>query len=278
MTDKCCKIRDGESSNPIEHFAKSIWLNDWRTGWLLMLTACFDASGHPTQRSVLVAGFIASVPDWIDFEKAWINRLSGDGLAFFHMHEFAQSVGQFKGWEGQEIRRRKLLADLYGIIQSHAFRKFGTAILNSELDTVITTEAQQEFNISAYGLAGRGVVENVMQWASTEQIRSVEFVFEAGDLNQGHLVNLMNTDGLPIPSFKPKRDTVTKFGLMIPGFVPLQAADILAYEYRLALERDAASPARWGYEQFDKMPGEIRKFTIADLQRLKEVKVDGEVL
>jgi hypothetical protein len=42
----------------------------------------------------------------------------------------------------------------------------------------LQAEAQKDFNLSAYGLAGRGVVENVMQWVSAERIQSVEFIFE----------------------------------------------------------------------------------------------------
>jgi hypothetical protein len=58
----------------------------------------------------------------------------------------------------------------------------------------------------------------------------------------------------------------------------LQAADILAYEYRLVLNRDVGSRSRWGYERFDKLPGEIRKYSLADLKTIKTVKVGGEVL
>lgn len=262
----------------IEHLAKTVWLSSWRTGSFAMLTACFDASGHPKQKSLLVAGFVASVSDWLDFDAAWYARLGEDGLPYFHMQEFAQSDGIFsEGWKGDESRRRSLLGDLYKIIHSHVYRKFGSAVLNPELNRTLSAKAQQEFNLSAYGLAGRGVVENVMQWIASEGIQPAEFVFEKGDLNHGHLVNLLTEEGLPVPSFKPKRNTPTKYGLTIPGFSPLQAADILAYEYRLVLERDAASPTRWGYEQFDKMPGEIRKYSLENLRTIKAVKV-GEVL
>ena len=88
----------------------------------------------------------------------------------------------------------------------------------------------------------------------------------------------MKQDGLPTPSFKPKRDMPTKYGLTIDGFTPLQAADILAYEYRLVLERDRPTRPRWGYTQLDKIPGEIRKYGWNDLRTIKASMVQGELL
>jgi hypothetical protein len=194
------------------------------------------------------------------------------------MQEFAQSSGIFARWGNDEQRRRSLLADLYGIIQSHVYRKFGTAVVSAELGAVLTVEEQEAFNLAAYGIAGRGVVDNVMQWTSAERLELPEFVFEDGDLNKGHLMALMKADGIPAPSFKPKRDTPTRHGLIIAGFLPLQAADILAYEYRLLLEREAGAKDRWGYKQFDKMPGEIRKYSLDNLQTIKAIRVAGELL
>lgn len=263
----------------IEHFAKTAWIGRWRDGQLVMLTACFDASGHPEQqKSLVVAGFVATPEQWIDFDMAWRKRLAEDSLPYFHMQEFAQFSGPFSdGWRDNESRRRALLSSLYDIIFTHAFRKFGTAVVNAQLTAIITKLQQRNFFTTAYGISGRGVIHNVIRWASVEGFSSVEFVFENGDLNKGHLLKLVEKDGLPTPSFKPKQDTKTSCGLTIPGFSPLQAADILAYEYRLILERPPHSP-RWGYTQFDKMPGEVRKYSWADLRRIRTAMSAGEAM
>ena len=46
----------------------------WVTSW----TTAFDASGHESDQDYLVVGgYIARAKDWVDFEKAWLERLEG---------------------------------------------------------------------------------------------------------------------------------------------------------------------------------------------------------
>jgi hypothetical protein len=81
----------------------------------------------------------------------------------------------------------------------------------------------------------------------------------------------MLEDGFPAPNFKPKTDRPGRNDTTIPAFTPLQAADILAYEYMLAVQRehDAKFPkSRWGHMTFDRMPGDIGKFTVQDIGRI----------
>jgi hypothetical protein len=84
-----------EKYSAIVHLAHICWLSRWKDGLFGMLTACFDASGHPTQPVLVVAGFIAPAPEWEHFEREWKDRLAIDGITSFHMQEFAQSSGVF---------------------------------------------------------------------------------------------------------------------------------------------------------------------------------------
>jgi len=57
--------------------------------------------------------------------------------------------------------------------------------------------------------------------------------------------------------------TPTKLGTITPAFVPLQAADFLAYEVmKICKELGAGNitenKIRWGIKEFQKMPGEIK--------------------
>jgi hypothetical protein len=58
----------------------------------------------------------------------------------------------------------------------------------------------------------------------------IAYVFEAGDRHRGRLMERMEQDAFPPPIFLPKKDVV-RDGVLYPGFTPLQAADILAYEH-----------------------------------------------
>src|ERR1035438_237099 len=102
--------------SPVEHLAKTPWIGAWKDGRLGMFTAVFDASGTEHDKPVMVvAGFAASSDAWSSFESEWKKRLAADQLSCFHMNKFAQSKGDFKEWEGDEPRRRRLLSDLHAI-------------------------------------------------------------------------------------------------------------------------------------------------------------------
>jgi len=239
-----------------------------------MLTAYFDASGNPNEHVLVVAGFVSSTTDWISFESEWKARLDKDHIGYFRMSEFAHSTGEFRLWKGLEDKRQSLLSDLLAIIQKHVYRKFGAAVVNSQLSATIAKAEQDAFSLAAYGVAGRGAASNVIEWLKKEKWESpVEYVFEKGDMDQDHLTRLMKEDGLPDPIFRPKVDQVNKTsGLPEKGFIPLQAADILAYEYAMIIKRNSKGvdyQSRWPYLQLEKIPGEIGKFSWTDLARIK---------
>ena len=259
--------------SPIEHLAKTLWSSDsWPTGRLLMLTACFDASGSDHDQSALVvAGFVSSANDWMDFEKEWVPRLAQDGIKYFRMAEFAHSRAQFEGWETQEPRRRSLFADLLDIISRHAYRKFGCGISIKNWSSLISPKNITEFRINAYCIAGMVSTDSVDSWALRERIAMpIEVVFEDGDLGKGTLQNYLSPRK-PDPLFRPKNDTLRKDGMVVPAFVPLQAADLLAYELFVGIrnyENSVDRPARYGLEHFYKMPGEIKYLQPKDLSNL----------
>ena len=64
------------------------------------MLAAFDASGNKTDQTILlVAGFVSSVEQWMDFDRDWRKRLEDDGIEYFHATEFAHSRGAFEGWK-----------------------------------------------------------------------------------------------------------------------------------------------------------------------------------
>ena len=240
-----------------------------------MFTACFDASGSESDKSiVVVAGFVSSAKEWQAFSHLWNQRLEKDDISYFHMKEFAQSVGQFKSWDKQEKRRRLLLCDLMSIIKRHAFRKFGCAIAHKKAER-ISQEHLDEFLLTAYCLCGRQCAADVNSWARMEKITSpIEFVFEDGDKGKGRLMQRFEDDQLPIPIFKPKTDRILSDGRVVPGFTPLQACDFLAYEALLimkGIEGIKKQSLRWAAIEFQQMP-EIMGFYSDDaIDRLNKM-------
>jgi hypothetical protein len=238
---------------------------------MALFTACFDCSGSdkdPQTPFLTVAGFLSTADHWIEFTDLWTKRLLKDGIQYFRMAEFAHSVKQFDGWREQEDRRKQLLGDLVDLVKSHAFRKFGTVVQLSAMQK-LDDSVRQEFSLTAYALAGRASAGDLRQWALSEgeglEDTPFALVFEEGDAGQDKLKTRLEEDGFNV-NFRPKKDEM-KNGILRPGFVPLQAADMLAYEMTQCAKKEDVT--RWAADQFIRMPGRIGLFIAEDVQGLQ---------
>lgn len=237
---------------------------------MAMMETAFDAAGQEANEPcVIVAGFISSADDWIGFDDHWRKRLEIEGLPYFRMSDFANFRGLFSVREDwPEPRRRALLGDLVDVIQRHAYRKFGCAVVSEEF-RAIDSATRDRFSLTAYVLAGRTVAGAVRQWATSEGMprAPIAYVFEDGDPGKGKLIERMEHDAFPTPVFWPKKDAV-RDGVEYPGFTPLQGADILAFELYLATKRLEAN--RWAFLEFARSPpGPLTMYSVTNLQELE---------
>jgi hypothetical protein len=191
-----------------------------------MFTAYSDESGSPDSHALVVAGFLASDQQWKEFERNWADTLRQFGITLFHSVEFAHSVREFSKWKGhqqnpalKEERQwflRKLLAHIKlrtRLCYSHGVRMDEWR----KVDEIYFLSAL----LQPYALCGRTVVKNVSEWAARNNIPTTEiqYVFEDGARDKGLLQKRIIKDKRFKPIFKKK-----------PEAVPLQAADLLAYE------------------------------------------------
>jgi hypothetical protein len=59
----------------------------------LMYTAYFDESGtHGSSEALVIAGYVASNPQWQEFDYEWKKALEDAGVTHFHMRDFAHSL------------------------------------------------------------------------------------------------------------------------------------------------------------------------------------------
>jgi hypothetical protein len=253
----------------------------WREVHQFML-ASFDASGHESdQPFMVVAGFVSSAGDWDDFSQKWLKRLGEDGLPYFHASRFRSSTGIFDGWDTQEDRRRALARDLMDLVVSHSYRYFITAVKPLEFKQAFTEDERRTFNINSYALCGRYCVAELGRWVRGDDLvfsteRAPDLVFEDGDIGKGKLRDLLVKHHYPEPQFLPgKVPLPTKVGI-VPPFVPLQAADWLAYKsFQLLKDGDSAlenqDKWRWPMRQFRKnMIGIANLFTPPTLDQIKD--------
>ena len=134
-----------------------------------MFTAALDASGSSEHLVFVVAGFVAPHSAWEDFSKEWKGRLEQDGLSYFHMREYAHSVGPWREWKGDVGRRNRLYGDLMEIIKGNISRKFGSVVAPSKLN-IIDQDLRKHFNITEYSLAGRTIAADIRRWMTRDNI------------------------------------------------------------------------------------------------------------
>lgn len=86
---------------------------------MLMLRSYMDEAGKyddPKNSVVSVCGVISSLDKWTEFEREWKAVLDEFGISSFHMKEFAQFKGEFKGWP--EEKRQALLAKFIDVMDN----------------------------------------------------------------------------------------------------------------------------------------------------------------
>jgi hypothetical protein len=133
-------------------------------------------------------------------------------------------------------------------------------VTNETFRSTISSETQKDWHLNSYSLAGRSCAKQVNEWAMEERYRSpIDLVFAEGDVGASLLNERLIEDGYQAPDFKPTKDRMTPEGALIPAFVPLQAADFLAYELFLEvtsiLNGDTRYQPRWGLIEFLRMSG-----------------------
>jgi len=246
---------------------------------MVMLSFALDVSGDESRPVYTVAGFGSGEKDWKSFSELWTARLGREGINYFRAAEAAHFRGQFKLFHDRpdrEMWRQQLFADLMGILRRNVYRQFGCSIINSALNNM-SEQLAEEFSLSALSLAGRTTEKHIRQWIIAEWTPTtpVVIVFEAGDQGIGKLQKRLAEDGSFPATFRPKKDTLRNDGTMEYGYVPLQAADWLAYELSIAIKQIEAgqiqeiAQLRWPMQEFFHIHGNPGVYATDNIQELE---------
>ncbi len=198
--------------------------------YLIVLDGYFDESGtHDASETITVAGYLAHVNSWRPFETKWKEALAEYKLDFFHMSEFAH---RRSGYDWPEDMRRERLGHLIEIINEFTWHSFGVGIPKKLFESVFTGRARR-FIDGPYGFASWLIVNLVSRELDRLDLETgVAYVFEDGAPGKGELLTMY--EGLP--TFSGGKEALHVLSLRLEDkrrFVPLQAADILAYELYL---------------------------------------------
>lgn len=183
-----------------------------------------DESGSPDDTTaVVVAGFLATEEQWIEFERNWKDVMAAFCVSALHMRDFAHSNREFAAWKQDEQKRQRFLSRLISIIRTRVRRSFAHAVLMDDYRQMNRVFFLEDI-IKPYAIAGRTCVASAALWAQRHNIdeKLISYVFEDGAIDRGDLIHRLRTDGKSNFTFAKKSESVA-----------LQAADLLAYEHLL---------------------------------------------
>ena len=215
----------------------------------VMIRVYMDDSGtHSGSPYCLIAGYWGGHGQWLKFEREWQKVLTAYNVPEFHAKIYwardakKERVGPYKGWS--EDRRREVLFSLLNVIGKHKVYPFAHGVSRSEWNKQSRLERQ-----NYCGSNGRlQAPDNPMYMAFTTCIlRTIRhchpgvmmnFVLDSNKnsdpwaaISYGELKSFMSREG---------RAEARKLGDLTFAFsdraLPLQAADLLAYEaYKYAI-------------------------------------------
>lgn len=162
---------------------------------------------------------------WQQFTKEWRSVLRPTGIKVFHATDCNGLRGEFRGWTKE--KRDKLVALLLPIIPRYAF---GSAVTVKLIDVEKALTARPElrkFHRDPYGMC--------LQWVLTSVVRRIDELPNPRPVAVVHEINAFHESATL--AFNHVRDSESggkhlrslTFGAK-DEYVPLQAADILAYE------------------------------------------------
>lgn len=229
-------------------------------------SAYYDASGSQTDGdSPLVIGVVVSSADkWHHFEMEWIKALSDFGMPYLHMKEFTQSKGPFEPFATNKLRRDAFVRRLVGVAARGIDHAFAARLVPSDYAEVNRRyPLEHELCPGPYSflmLATKGLAE---VWVEQHhRYARLNHVVEAGDAGQ-KILNRWHTQNESV-TLQPKKDAET--GQSLPQF---QAADLIAYETRLAIKREREGsriPRRASFRVIrDRIPLIVKKFEQREL-------------
>ena len=119
-----------------------------------MLSCYFDASYDSPPTVTVVSGWIASTAAWERFDTDWRILLARYEVPYFHMREFAHSVGPFASWKGEENKRANFLRNAVDIIRACALHGFACLVEHAPFNSVNAQYYLSEWVGTPYALAG----------------------------------------------------------------------------------------------------------------------------
>ncbi|MCZ6495804.1 MAG: DUF3800 domain-containing protein [Alphaproteobacteria bacterium] len=185
-----------------------------------------DESGiHEGARVVSVAGYFARPKEWKRFTHDWTRVLKPAGIKCFHATDCQALEGEFKGWSADD--RDELVKRLLPIIPRYAVGFARALVLDDFHEALEGRNDLKEIIEDPYKLCFQLLLQEALRQLQRNNSREKIAVFHEQNDYQGSAQRSYDF-------LKEHHDPNDNFLSLTFGdamrFVPLQAADILAFE------------------------------------------------
>lgn len=224
------------------------------TGARLVTTLTAYLYAGRTSSVLTVAGYVSDADRWEAFESEWQDALAGYGIDFFHMTDFAARKGEYKSW-GDKANCR--LVKLLSIINGAAIAAVSITIPLGLWKSALSDEEKARSG-NPYCLAAFGCLHEITRWMRQHRSAADEiaYVYDQGDQGRGEVFKLFNAV-YDDPNLRREYRLLSMRVEDKKRFVPLQAADVLAWEWnreapkRLGLD---STPSQQEFRLLDQVP------------------------
>jgi hypothetical protein len=236
-----CASQSREGYSALRHLLVALLLNhDPARTWVWIMSdfiAYLDDGGHPIDQDVvLVAGWLSTEQQWLLFEPEWKKALTDHGIPLeigFHMTDFeCADYKLYQDWSPD--RKERFLFRLINLLRSRTRMFFSVLVPMYDYRKVNEKITVEECVGKPYAVAGRIVGAQLRHWAARYNKANdpVVMVFEDGSLHKGDLMDVLKRDNFDPPVFRDRKKVV-----------PLQGADLLAWEYFNAFKTGELRPS-----------------------------------
>lgn len=234
---------------------------------LMILQACADDSGNEPRDPIFVfGGFISPVEKWVKLADEWQAVLDETPkLEYFKMNEAAALARQWhkrKGWT--ETSRDRRLSSFIDVIKKYAEVAVHVSIKHDNFNALVASIPLPQRRLSSdkpYPLLATQFMLSVAALADTfNAATEIQFVF---DEQLGYSDEMLAW--WPVFREFAERGSKTNFAKYLKAppdyrnekcFLPLQAADLYAWQQRLHEKNNQViiAPKNWVLRELDSLP------------------------
>jgi hypothetical protein len=196
---------------------------------LAMFIAYFDESGHPSDTLVMtMAGVVATAKNWARFEEKWKRILRRYQVSALHMTDYESGHGEFTGWDAD--KRVSFIADLAGILKNTMMYGVANSLTvqdwNGTIGKDLDASGRKRY-LAPYVMLLESCITTIAESVSIPDEENVACVFDQNSIVQ-HFSSIFYRALVEVRDYPINFGTITYADRT--KIVPLQAADMIAYE------------------------------------------------